>query len=535
MKPSSVPDNAEPSAPNGRDDQNGRFSLSGKLTCLCAVAFVALIITSCVGYAATTKLTEHNNKAEAFGVALRASATADMHHDALHADVLEALLAAPGSDDARAALNAVNEDGDGLKSELTENQDIRLTTEIAKSVDDLAADVNKYVEIARSIAETAQTNNQNARGQMPAFMEQFEKLKTDLDANSDVIETAGANQREAAADLATKCKFAIIGLAVFAMAVFAVVSRTIVRSVLRSVEADKDRVRDASWTIANMSRSVGEQASLARSQTSSLVESGEEVNASVATLASAVEEMGASIAEIANSAGNAAEVAATAMSQVERTTDVVGQLGDSSSEIGRVLDAITSIAEQTNLLALNATIEAARAGDAGKGFAVVANEVKELAKETARATEEIGARVGAIQSDTHHAVEAIAEISTVMTQINDFQNTIASAVEEQTATTQEIAGSLSHVADLTERSRASIDEVARVTEQAADTARQSEQIASALNGREGRVDSDAAATTIGAYRIPQPRRFGWSGEQTEMRENESRPHPRNNSESAGVS
>ena len=122
------------------------------------------------------------------------------------------------------------------------------------------------------------------------------------------------------------------------------------------------------------------------------------------------------------------------------------KLSESSAEIGNVIKVITSIAEQTNLLALNATIEAARAGEAGKGFAVVANEVKELAKETAKATEDIGAKVEAIQNDAKGAVQAIDEITAVIGRINDIQNTIASAVEEQTGTTNEISRNISETA-----------------------------------------------------------------------------------------
>jgi methyl-accepting chemotaxis protein len=125
----------------------------------------------------------------------------------------------------------------------------------------------------------------------------------------------------------------------------------------------------------------------------------------------------------------------------------VTKLGESSREIGDVVKVITSIAEQTNLLALNATIEAARAGEAGKGFAVVANEVKELAQETAKATEDIARRVEAIQGDTEGAVAAIGRISEVIGQINDYQLTIASAVEEQTATTSEMSRSVGEAAD----------------------------------------------------------------------------------------
>ena len=166
----------------------------------------------------------------------------------------------------------------------------------------------------------------------------------------------------------------------------------------------------------------------------------DEVSRNVQTVAAGAEEMGASIREIAHSANEAARVAvAGGRPWSTRPTRPSPSSAPSSQEIGNVVKVITSIAEQTNLLALNATIEAARAGEAGKGFAVVANEVKELAQETARATEDIARRVEAIQADTTGAVEAIGEISTIITSINDYQLTIASAVEEQTATTNEMS------------------------------------------------------------------------------------------------
>jgi methyl-accepting chemotaxis protein len=172
----------------------------------------------------------------------------------------------------------------------------------------------------------------------------------------------------------------------------------------------------------------------------------EQVSRNVQTVATASEEMGASIREIAKNATDAARVATRGVQVADTTNTTVAKLGESSGEIGKVIKVITSIAQQTNLLALNATIEAARAGEAGKGFAVVANEVKELAKETARATEDIGQKIEAIQADTRSAVGAILEISQIINQINDIQGTIASAVEEQTATTNEIGRNVSEAA-----------------------------------------------------------------------------------------
>ncbi|MGY1813883.1 methyl-accepting chemotaxis protein [Blastococcus sp. SYSU D00820] len=209
-------------------------------------------------------------------------------------------------------------------------------------------------------------------------------------------------------------------------------------SVLHLVGDSAHRLADASEKLNGAAEGIAQNARTAAGQADVVVSSAGEVAASVDTVATGSAQMETAIREIAQNATAAARVAGQAVSVAENTTRTVGKLGDSSEEIATVVKLINGIAEQTNLLALNATIEAARAGEAGKGFAVVASEVKELAQETARATEDISRRVEAIQADTAGAVEAIGRISAVIGEINDFQATIAAAVEEQTATTNEM-------------------------------------------------------------------------------------------------
>ena len=214
----------------------------------------------------------------------------------------------------------------------------------------------------------------------------------------------------------------------------------------RSLRATLGEVTDVSGAMAGAAEEMsaaGSQVSAGAEETSAqagvVAAAAEQVSRNVQAVAAGAEQMGASIREIAQNANEAAKVAEQATGVAAVTNAQVSRLGTSSQEIGDVVKVITSIAEQTNLLALNATIEAARAGEAGKGFAVVAGEVKELAQETAKATEDISRRVDAIQADTEGAVAAIAQISAIIAQINDYQLTIASAVEEQTATTNEMS------------------------------------------------------------------------------------------------
>ncbi|RME67894.1 MAG: hypothetical protein D6781_12195 [Verrucomicrobia bacterium] len=218
--------------------------------------------------------------------------------------------------------------------------------------------------------------------------------------------------------------------------------------------------------------------------------------------------MTATIREIATQTSEAARVAGQASQVAGRTNETIRKLGESSTEIGNVLKVITSIAEQTNLLALNATIEAARAGDAGKGFAVVAGEVKELAKQTANATSEIRARIEAIQGDSTSAVEAIAEIASVIERINEIQTTIASSVEEQAATMNEISSNATEVsrggseiaqniASVSEASMQSTEAAARTAQAAAELSQLAQSLKEVVSQFRLEAGAAAAAETAG--------------------------------------
>ncbi len=218
------------------------------------------------------------------------------------------------------------------------------------------------------------------------------------------------------------------------------------KRMILAITENSIHVASASEELSSTSEHIGANSEETSAQAKVVSDSTVQVSQNLQTVATGAEEMSSSIKDIAKNATEAAKIATSAVKAAESANATVTKLGESSTEIGQVIKVITSIAQQTNLLALNATIEAARAGEAGKGFAVVANEVKELAKETAKATKDIGLKIEAIQTDTKEAVVAIASISGVINQINDISNTIATAVEEQNATTNEMVRNISEAA-----------------------------------------------------------------------------------------
>ncbi|GLW28143.1 hypothetical protein Areg01_10830 [Actinoplanes regularis] len=236
------------------------------------------------------------------------------------------------------------------------------------------------------------------------------------------------------------------------------------RDTVGAVSGHAESLAGASDDLSQVAEQIATSADETSAQAQEVTRAATQVSANVDTVAAGSAELGAAIHEIAQNAGEAATVAAEAVGVAQTTTQTVGKLGTSSAEVGNVVKLITAIAEQTNLLALNATIEAARAGEMGKGFAVVASEVKDLAQETAKATEDISQRVDAIQADTANAVGAIERIAEIIERISEYQTRIAAAVEEQTATTGEMSRSVTEAADSSRDIATTIAAVAQAAE-----------------------------------------------------------------------
>jgi methyl-accepting chemotaxis protein len=346
-----------------------------------------------------------------------------------------------------------------------------------RSFQQLQATLDSLVSEMRSLADAARHGDLSRRGDASRFQGAFRELVQGMNDTLDAVvtpvqEAADVLERVANRDLRAsvegryegdhaKIKDAVNG----AIAAMSTALASIGESATTLAAASEELTATASQMEGNADN-TSRQAGVVAAASS-------EVAAGVQTVAAGTEELSASIREIAKSAADAARVATEAVHAAQRTDATISKLGASSAEIGEVIRTITSIAEQTNLLALNATIEAARAGEAGKGFAVVANEVKELAKATARATEDIGSRIAAIQADTSGAVTAIRQISDIIHQISDIQTSIAGAVEEQTATTNEIARTITAAARSSSDINENIGEVARAAEDTVSGARSS--------------------------------------------------------------
>lgn len=424
------------------------------------------------------------------GVALQRDAMEmDMMHDAIRGDVLFALSGDVGTSSAE-----LSEHETKMKASITAIRERHPSQPVLDQLDGTQGAVDDYLSRARAIVALAPHDRAGALAAMPEFQGQFSHLEDELSELGDIVAAHAAEEKAASAAATDRIAFGVGGAASIAGIMGGLASLLIARGIHRSIDrmmrslvefADGDCTTEAevlgedevaamatafntcvdntAGTIRGVTAGAnalsGAAGGLARtaevmsrevasmgSQLQTTSSGAEQVSSNVQAVAMGMDAMSAAMNEIARNAVQAARVAGAAVQTAQGTSEAIGRLGESGEEIGKFVKVISTIAHQTNLLALNATIEAARAGEAGRGFAVVANEVKELARETAKATEDISRKIEAIQQDTRTAVESNEQIAQVIGQINDLQTAIAGAVEEQTATTREIARNLQEAA-----------------------------------------------------------------------------------------
>ncbi|PWJ56227.1 methyl-accepting chemotaxis protein [Quadrisphaera granulorum] len=432
-----------------------------------------------------------------------------------------------------------------VKKDLEDMAEVTMTPAAGTALQTVNTTVVAYFENIAKVATALQTGDTaTATALIPKALDQEATIQKAITASLTAQSTAAAaaaTQAQEASDTAVKVLVGIALVALVASVTLAlIITRSItrpldhVRAVLRTVAAGDLRARagivgqdelasvstsldhtldefgramtaviattgqltGTAQVLDQLAADVAAKADESSAQADLVSAAAASVSMSVDTVAMGSGEMQTAIGEISASAAEAAAVASQAVEAVEATTTTVARLGTSSQEIVSVVNLITSIAEQTNLLALNATIEAARAGELGKGFAVVAGEVKELARQTAQATEEISQRVSSIQGDTNGAVSAIERISEVISRINDHQTTIAAAVEEQSATSQEMTRNVADAASGSQEIAANVSSLAAGAADSRSRATEARDASSELAALGSRLQAAVAGFTV---------------------------------------
>jgi len=471
-----------------------QFTIKTKLLGLTISGLVFVAGVSATGYWGIMSVQKTTSEVAATGSAIRNHIEAGVYNDLTRADT-SAVFTAKGDEQQNKA-EEFAQHSKLLQDRLTKARDLAVdpaSKSMLENEEQLSAE---YVKAGDSLTEAIIHNPSAAPGLLGPYLQLYKELQGKIEETSDQLGKSAQEAELSATKKAAQATHAMFVMCGTSLLLLLVVASRITLNITRGLDSfserfqrmaeandltsrvDEDRqdeigklgaclnlfvekvhniltqiaqtaqdVSGASADLSTASQQITANSQETSAQADVVSKAAQAVSQNLQTVATGAEEMGASIKEIAKNATEAAKIATGAVKVAEDTTATVSKLGDSSTEIGQVIKVITSIAQQTNLLALNATIEAARAGEAGKGFAVVANEVKELAKETAKATEDISRKIEAIQGDTKAAVDAIASISGVIHQINDISSTIATAVEEQNATTNEMSRNVSEAAN----------------------------------------------------------------------------------------
>ena len=468
-----------------------RYSINAKLSLLVGVAMTALVAVGGVAWMSTRQLGHIIEDMEIASHALRLQQDADMMHDAIRGDVLGLQLAT----DSERVKDIHEEMAEHVKTFRSNHQEISgltLPTAIREKLESTKPVAAIYLELAERLIVA---NRETVLASLPAFQKAFSDLEAEMGAFTTVIEDTVQQSQDRNHDSQKWSKLLIIGSSLVGAIAVLIIARIITRSLLRPIQAcvaasaslakgdltgrvtstSSDEADDMAKALntataqmassigsihgatGSLTTAVGELRSLsgglrtAADDTASRLQAATgaaaEVDRTTQSVASALEEMAATIKEIAGQTSTAAQVAGEARNKADLSSATMAKLGHASAEIGSVLKTVSGIAEKTNLLALNATIEAASAGEAGRGFAVVATEVKELARQSAAATEDIGKRIAAIQEGAASAIATAKEIADTIRQISEIQQSIAAMVEEQSATTGDMTRSISQTAD----------------------------------------------------------------------------------------
>ncbi|WP_238006192.1 methyl-accepting chemotaxis protein [Dactylosporangium sp. AC04546] len=471
-----------------------------KIGLLCGAGVVVSVATGATGVYNQLKLSD-----QAEVVRNLSAASGLMHHlDTREAELKVDAYRALAEQDVQPIIDDLPGDLASVTDTLAELDTLRLPTAVRAGVDDIKADALAFNTFIDTFVRDAQRDQASVRAREAEIAERNHAVDDKLGALQDLIDARVTAERSNMATTRSTARWATVGVIVVGIVFFLLLSVPVIRAIsgpvrrvrnvlealangdltqkaevrgrdeigqmaarldhamesIRNSLAAVSRSSDASRQLSDVNDGISGAAATTSRQTTDASSSSNEVSRHVNMIAAGAEEMGVSIQEIARNAAEAAGVASNAVRDANDDNDKVDRLAGSSTEIGAVLKLITSIAGQTNLLALNATIEAARAGEAGKGFAVVANEVKDLAQETARATEDIRQQITNIQQDTGAAAGAIRRMGEVVEEINQYQATIASAVEEQSATTAEMSRSVAEAAEGAERIAGNIQGVA---------------------------------------------------------------------------